>query len=454
MKVCFLLNDLALSGGTGVVVEHAHQLATQHDMEVTLVVCGSQDGAWDYRRLAGVRVIDLAEARRDRFDVAVATWWRTAYDLFDVPAERHAYFVQSLEERFYERFATERLTAALTHTLPVAFITEARWIRDLLVAFAPGAQVHYVRNGIDKEVFPVVHEVSRSAEGRLRILLEGHPEVWFKGIDESVEVLRQLTEPFQATLVTGATGYQSPEVVHRRVGPLTQRELAKEYAEHDVVLKMSRVEGMYGPPLEAFHRGATVVTTPVTGHDEYVEHGWNGLVADWDDLRGTARFLDLLARDRVLLHRLRRNAVDTARAWPSWDQAGDVMAGALRAIVERPMADPRQGAARMLGDILAGTVEQGLERRQLIVEIHERRREVDHLQGELAKVKGQIDDYHAQLLAKGDELSAVVHSPRWAYGGAVQRLLGGRMGRAMGRLLEHPVARRSLRRALLRLTSG
>lgn len=450
MRVCFLLNDLALSGGTGVVIEHAHQLVTQHDMDVTLAVCGSHEGAWDYRRLAGVRVVDLAEARRDRFDVAVATWWRTAYDLFDVPAERHAYFVQSLEDRFYERFAGERGAAALTHTLPVAYLTEAAWIRDLLTQFVPGAQVHYVRNGVDKEVFPLVHEVSRSADGPLRILLEGHPDVWFKGIGESVEVLRHLREPYQATLVTSAAGYEPPDVVHRRVGPLTQRELAKEYAEHDVLLKMSRVEGMYGPPLEAFHRGATVVTTPVTGHDEYVEHGWNGLVADWDDLRGTARFLDTLARDRMLLHRLRRNALETARAWPSWQQAGDVMAGALRTVAESPVPDPREGASRMLGDVLAAGVEQGLERHQLVAEVHERRREVDHLQGELAKVKRQIDDYHAQLLAKGDELAAAVRSPRWAYGGAVQRLLGTRPARPVARLLEHPLTRRSLRRALQR----
>ena len=89
--------------------------------------------------------------------------------------------------------------------------------------------------------------------------------------------------------------------------------MAAEYERHDVVLKLSRVEGMFGPPLEGFHRGATCVVTPVTGHDEYVEHGVNGLVIDWDDERGTARALDLLARDASLLHLLRSNALATAR---------------------------------------------------------------------------------------------------------------------------------------------
>ena len=40
---------------------------------------------------------------------------------------------------------------------------------------------------------------------------------------------------------------------------------------------------MFGPPLEGFHQGATCVTTEVTGHEEYVEHGYNALVCDWDD---------------------------------------------------------------------------------------------------------------------------------------------------------------------------
>jgi hypothetical protein len=79
---------------------------------------------------------------------------------------------------------------------------------------------------------------------------------------------------------------------------------------------------MFGPPLEGFHRGATCVTTEVTGHEEYIEHGVNALVVDWDDRRGTARQLDLLARDRMLLHRLRCGALETARDWPTGTARG------------------------------------------------------------------------------------------------------------------------------------
>jgi len=138
------------------------------------------------------------------------------------------------------------------------------------------------------------------------------------------------------------------------VGPLAPAEMAALYGDSDVLLKLSSVEGMFGPPLEAFHRGATCVTTAVTGNDEYIEHGWNALICDWDDRHGTARALDLLARDRALLHFLRANAADTARGWPDWRQQGGLMALALRRIRDAAPPDGVAAARALTSDLSAG----------------------------------------------------------------------------------------------------
>jgi len=124
-----------------------------------------------------------------------------------------------------------------------------------------------------------------------------------------------------------------------------------------VLLKLSRVEGVFTPPLEAFHLGATAVVWPVTGHDEYVEHGVNGIVAGWDDIRGTARWLDLLASDEELLARLRRGALETARRWPSWEDATARMAAALEEIAAAPEPASGAGVRELLGDVHAGMEE-------------------------------------------------------------------------------------------------
>jgi glycosyltransferase involved in cell wall biosynthesis len=295
------------------------------------------------------------EALAERFDVAVATWWETVFTLFELSAHRYAYFVQSLEDRFYDHDHAERLGAALTLDLPVAFITEARWIADTLAAWRPDASCYLVRNGIDKQLFAPLMRVRPSIDRPLRIVVEGSPWVWHKGVPDALDATRVMQEPHRVTVVCGdPSAHRDIHHADQVLGPLSHREMADLYAENDVVLKLSRVEGMFGPPLEGFHRGTTCVVTPVTGHEEYVEHGHNGLVTDWDDLRGTARQLDLLARDRRLLHFLRTNALETARAWPDWGQASQFMAAALLDIVRQPPPAAASASAHLAADLRSG----------------------------------------------------------------------------------------------------
>ena len=361
MRICFLVNDLQLSGGIGVVVEHARQLHQHHGFDVTLVLVREQDMPnWRYEQLTGLHVVPLAEAQEQRYDVAVATWWETVFSLFSIPAQRRAIFVQSLEDRFYRPDEPDRLGAALILDLPVAFITEARWIQRTLAELRPDAPCHLVRNGIDKSVFTPLERLDVRLDPPLRVLIEGNPGVWFKHVPEAIAATALMTEPRDVTVVSGERSELADAPVDRVVGPLTHREMADLYADTDVLLKLSSVEGMFGPPLEAFHRGATCVVTPVTGHEEYVVHDHNGLICDWDDLRGTARLLDLLARDRRYLHYLRLNALETARGWPSWEQAGQFMAMSLERIAREPAPDPAPAAARLLSDLREGIEAQRL----------------------------------------------------------------------------------------------
>ena len=257
MRIAFFVNDLQLSGGVGVVIHHARQ-QTRHGHDVSLVLVREQDlPHWRYDALAGMHVASLGEAQDDHFDIAVATWWETTYSLFTVPAERYAYFVQSLEDRFYEPEMVERLGAAVTLDLPVAFITEARWIRDTLAELRPDAPCYLVRNGIDKSIFPAADTIEPRLRGPLRILIEGNPSVALKGIQDAVASVAAMRAPRHVTVVTTEHDAFAGGPIDRVIGPVPHREMAKVYAETDVVLKTSRVEGMFGPPLEGFHLGAT-----------------------------------------------------------------------------------------------------------------------------------------------------------------------------------------------------
>jgi glycosyltransferase involved in cell wall biosynthesis len=404
VNVAFLVNDLQLSGGVGVVVRHARGLAADHGFDVSLVLVRD----WDLPHWAGyddlphLHVISLDEARDRRFDIAVATWWETAFSLFNVPARRYAYFVQSLEDRFYEPDNAERLGAALTLDLPVAFITEARWIRRTLADLRPGAPCHLVRNGIDKDVFVSPDVIAPNLHDPLRILIEGDPTVWFKGVPEAALAATAVREPRQVTVVTGQPDALGVNV-DRVVTHVPHREMAGLYADTDVVLKLSRVEGMFGPPLEGFHMGATCVTTEVTGSDEYIEHGRNALLVDWDDRTGTTRQLELLARDRRLLHELRCNALATARGWPSWEQSTQFMALALRRIAVSKEPSASSAAAAMMADLRGGIEQYGVHLQERL----EFAREAAKL-GKIKALPGVAQANRARQTRAGQRLITVV----------------------------------------------
>jgi O-antigen biosynthesis protein len=353
MRVAFLVHSLGLWGGVGVVLEHARCLRAEHGIDARVVLTRPERTAdWGgHVGIGAVPVLDLDAARDEHWDVAVATWWETIFALHELAAERYAYFVQSMEERFYGPDDAARAAVVITHDLPLSFITEARWIVEQLSVRHPARAVAYVRNGIDKAVFGPLDAVPPRPSGApLRILVEGSPAVPMKGVPEALAAAAAMHEPHTVTLVSADREAARGAAADRVAGPLTPAQMAAEYERHDVVLKLSRVEGMFGPPLEGFHRGATCVVTPVTGHDEYVEHGVNGLVVHWDDERGTARALDLLAADPDYLHLLRTNALATARAWPSWHQQAQLMALALRGIAAAPSPDPTASARGLAAD--------------------------------------------------------------------------------------------------------
>ena len=423
------------------MLEHAHRLRSDHGLEVALVRTGPPDAAWLHERLDGVEVLDLTAARAHRFDVAVATWWETAYELFSVDAARYAYFVQSMEDRFFPPGDIHRTLAGATHSLPVAFITEARWIARLIRERNPAAHVFYVRNGVAKDVFTPPDRLLSSRTGPLRVLVEGHPGVWFKGVSDALAAADTMREAHETTLVTTVPWPDGDRSRARVVGPLTRNEMAALYAETDVVLKLSRVEGMFGPPLEGFHLGATCVVTPVTGHEEYVTHGWNGIVVGWDDRTGTARWLDLLARDRRLLHYLRWNALATARGWPSSKQSSQFLAAALHRICVLPQPDVPTAMSVTLHDLRAAAVDVDLRRLALEsavepaqAEAAATRSRTDEIAAELALRTVQLDELHrTKAYRTAVAMRAVWKHPfvriltapvRWAYHGL--RLIGRR----------------------------
>ena len=387
MRVCFLLHELGRAGGMNVIAGHVERLRAR---------------GWDAE-------IVLTDAIDDReWDYALATWWETAPALWRVRAKRRGVFLQSLEERFYgERDVLARLGAGAVLGLPVDYVTIGDWMRAALAELRPDARCVVVRNGIDKSVFGAPPGPRRFADGPLRVLVDGNPEMWLKAVPEAVAAARAMSEPASVTVVAPNPDAARALGADRVEGGMDPGAVAALYAEHDVLLKLSRVEGVALPPLEAMHVGTPCVVTPHTGHDEYVRHGQNGLVVGFDDARAASDALDALARDRDLLARLSAGALATAADWPDAHTSTDELAAALEQLLPEP-PPPVEPALAALGDrqrlaIELGRAELGKaawfeyayeQAKQTLVEVSEAHaNELEAIQGERA--------YRAAVRARG-----------------------------------------------------
>jgi O-antigen biosynthesis protein len=340
-RVGFLVETLGRSGGMSVVRRYATHLAERENWESALIVTGRSTDRLPARD-GEVPVVALRDAGRE-WDVLIATWWTTTEALWALPARRRVVFMQGIEQRFYrEEDWPERLGAMTVLDLPVDYIVVSAYMVELLRELRPDAKVVLVPNGIDKETF--VPAGKRQDPQPLRVLVEGQPTLWFKGIEAALQSVRLMEHPATVNLAAhdlGDVDDASLEVTPDRiVSEQAAAGMADLYREHDVLVKLSRFEGFGLPVLEALHTGTPVITTPYTGHDALVQDGQNGLVVEFDDGVGTAAALDLLARDGDLLARLGARAAESVRDWPSADETARRFEAALEELLEKDPAPP------------------------------------------------------------------------------------------------------------------
>lgn len=321
--VAILLGYPEISGGTNVILEHALGM-TRLGHRVSIVT----ELPFDARRLgwkpgaAELPLLAHEELRRSGrvFDLAIATWWRSVFDLPHVPARRYAYFCQSIESRFFSAAEPDiKALADYTYRQPLPVVTEAGWIAEHLRRHY-GRSAVVVRNGIDKRLFCAEGEaLAPRPEGGLRVLVEGPLGVAFKRVEYTIDLCRRAGID-DLWLLTSSDCSEYPGV--RRVcSRVPMNDVPRVLRSCDVLVKLSTVEGMFGPPLEMMHCGGTAITTDVTGHDEYMGDGENGFVVRRGAEADVVKRLRALRSDRALLERLKAGGQRTAEAWPDWPES-------------------------------------------------------------------------------------------------------------------------------------
>ncbi len=336
LDLCFLIGSLDIGGGTYVILQHALEAHRRGDRVVLVPLFPATAETTDWHpALRELTIATFDEVADQSFDLVVATWWRTVYELHRIRANRYVYFVQSIESRFYApdqpRFAN---LAAATYDLPLSIITISPWMQSYL-SLRHGRPAFLAPNGIDKRHFtPFGPQFEPRLEGGLRVLVEGPIDVPMKQVPETIEAVRD-SKASEIWLLTSSSidNYPGVDRIFSRV-PIDVTPGI--YRSCDVLTKLSRVEGMFGPPLEMMHCGGTSVVWDVTGHEDYIVHEHNGLVTPTGDYESVVAAINSLVVDRQRTSSLSTAALRTAAGWPGWEESSGCFHRWLSVLARHP----------------------------------------------------------------------------------------------------------------------
>jgi len=321
-RIAFLIPGTSISGGVGMVLQHANRLLKRgYNVEIFSL---SNNDRIDWFPNQKVRIVPyhIAERimRKGSLDVLIATNWSTVFTVDMSSAKKKYYYVQSDESRFFteDKILTEKIN--IGYTIPFHYFTVARWLQSWLKD-KYGHDTYYVPNGLDTEMFHQVDPLQPKGK-KPRILIEGSINVPFKGMDDAYNAIKDLDVEIW---IVSNNGVPRPEWrYHKFFQNVPMNDMKKIYSSCDIFLKMSRVEGFFGPPMEAMACGCAVVVGKVTGYDEYIVDGYNALVVEQGAVEDAKKSVQKLIEDEKLRKELIANGYKTVQEW-SWRVSEEYM---------------------------------------------------------------------------------------------------------------------------------
>ncbi|MBN1231577.1 MAG: glycosyltransferase family 4 protein, partial [Anaerolineales bacterium] len=203
----------------------------------------------------------------------------------------------------------------------------------------PEAKVSRIPIGVDTEVF---HPVSIDEKIKLRMKLgipensicigsflkdgvgweEGHEPKLIKGPDIFLEVIEKIHQqyPLHILLSAPARGYikhglEKIGVTYSHVILENYPELASLYQAIDICLVTSREEGGPKSVVEAPACGIPLVSTRVGMAPDLIEHKFNGLLADSEDVTTLVKNIAMLIEDINLRNKIVANGLDDVKQY-------------------------------------------------------------------------------------------------------------------------------------------
>lgn len=181
--------------------------------------------------------------------------------------------------------------------------------------------VHHISNGVDTQRFQYIHSSNFSDE-QYRTVVCVSKLRYEKGIDVLLQAWRLVREQYpQARLILVGSGpletqlermAEALEITDSIEFAGLQSDVAAQLHRGSIAVLPSRWEGMPNALLEAMACGLACIATRVSGSEDAIDHGINGLLVEPEDYQGMAQALLTLLCDPVLVEKYGQAARATA----------------------------------------------------------------------------------------------------------------------------------------------
>lgn len=314
--IAFVLPTTNISGGVNVIIKHC-DILKKHGYDVFIISMGdddtniiNNDGELDVITSEHYKKYNKVICHIDKM---VASLWSTVYYCLNYQnVDKIAYLVQNYETNFMEYGNYLKENANSTYSIDkVEYLTISKWCEEWLINDFE-REVKYVPNGIKLEQFPVV---KRDFKGKIKILVEGNSDDYYKNVDESFKIIEKLDKSkYEINFLSYQGEPKKWYYVNKFMHKVPYDEVGRVYGSCDILIKSSILESFSYPPLEMMATGGIAVVAPNEGNIEYLKDGENCLLYEQGNIDDAVEKIESIRKNKELREKLIIGGLKTAKS--------------------------------------------------------------------------------------------------------------------------------------------